>query len=119
MLVSVTYSRVRSLLALPRFASLAVASMTSAQQADGNRGARPFLMGPLRWCTITAWDSEAHMLAWVRGPAHREAMKASRALVADTAFLRLENTDYDDVSTARAKAMVREALAARVARAGA
>jgi heme-degrading monooxygenase HmoA len=72
--VSLTRLRVRSVRFLPLFAMHAIRSNRQVQRAPG------FLAGSLlpdrKWTfwTMTAWDSEAAMRAYMIGGAHKRAM---------------------------------------------
>lgn len=87
-LVSVTYLRLRGLSALPPFLRLSGPSIREARSAPGNRGVRTRARGPLSWYTMTAWEDEEAMKAYVRGPAHLDAMRATRDLTVGTAIRR-------------------------------
>jgi hypothetical protein len=102
-MVVVTEAKVKSVLHLPGFLVHAVRSMVQAQSAPGNLGARVFLRGPLRWCTVTAWQDEAAMVRYVRSGAHLAAMKRSKRLVAWSVFARCSGLSFADVDTALAR----------------
>jgi hypothetical protein len=55
----------------------------------GNTGVRIIARTPLTGYTMTAWDDEDAMAAFVRGPAHREAMRATRHVTTATRFDRI------------------------------
>lgn len=45
---------------------------------------------PLIWHTLTCWTDEASMRAFVRAPAHREAMAHTGELATESRFARFE-----------------------------
>ncbi|MEZ4300345.1 MAG: hypothetical protein R3B70_35700 [Polyangiaceae bacterium] len=94
MLVVATLSHVRSIFVLPRFFGLARRCVAAAEASPGNRGVRIKVQSPLRWATITGWDDEAAMIAFVRGPVHMAAMRETRAVSRQNFFARF-TTDQD------------------------
>ena len=80
LLISITHLRVRSVRLLPEFLRHSNASIAAASAAAGNRGVRARPGGVHDWYTMTAWDDEASMMAFVRGPVHLEAMRSFRRL---------------------------------------
>jgi Domain of unknown function (DUF3291) len=72
--VSVTRLRIRSWRFLPGFALMALGSQKQVQSAVGFRGGA--LLPDRRWTfwTLTAWDSEADMRAYMTTGDHRRAM---------------------------------------------
>lgn len=108
--VVITEARVRSWAQLVPFAGHATRSFVQAQATEGCLGQSMFLRGPLRWCTITAWQSDAAMRAYVRSGAHLEAMRATKDLVAATRFARLPHVP----GTWPTVLMAREALDASI-----
>ena len=88
-LAALTYTRARGLRTLPAFLRLSLASIRAAQRAPGNRGVRFRARSPLDWYTVTVWEDEEAMVAFVRGEAHMEAMRATRHLTQATRFARV------------------------------
>lgn len=72
--ISVTRLRIRSLRFLPAFAFDAVRTRNQAAEAAGFLGGS--LLPDRRWTfwTLTAWDDEASMRAYMLGGSHRTAM---------------------------------------------
>jgi heme-degrading monooxygenase HmoA len=72
--ISITRLRVRAVRFLPGFALLTLRSQRQVQASEGFRGGS--LLADRRWTfwTMTAWDSEDHMRAYMTTGAHRTAM---------------------------------------------
>lgn len=80
MLICVTQINLKHLGKFFSFIPHAFKTMAQAQQAKGNQHATAKMGGWLKVCTLTAWDSEEAMYAYVRDGAHLKAMKASTKL---------------------------------------
>jgi len=72
--ISVTRLRLRSPWFLPHFGWLALRSQRQVQAADGYRGGALLPDAKLTFWTLTAWDSEAQMRAYMTAGDHRRAM---------------------------------------------
>ena len=72
--ISVTRLRLRRAWFLPHFGLLALRSQRQAQAADGYRGGALLPDAKLTFWTLTAWDSEQHMRAYMTAGEHRRAM---------------------------------------------
>lgn len=72
--VSVTRAKMRSLWFLPGFAREALRSTDQVQDAEGFQGGALLPQGLLAFWTMTVWDSEASMRAYMLSGPHRRAM---------------------------------------------
>lgn len=73
--VSITGLQLNSLLHLPAFMWHAVRSMNQAQKAPGNISVDARSINGVRH-TLSVWQSEADMRAYIKSGAHLKAMKA-------------------------------------------
>lgn len=72
--ISVTRLRLRSFLYLPAFFWHAIPSMAQAKQAAGNLQTVTRRQGTTVFWTLTVWEDEASMRAYMTSGAHRQAM---------------------------------------------
>jgi hypothetical protein len=72
--VSVTRLRLRSPLYLPLFLSHAIPSLRQAKQATGNLQTTTRQQGIRVFWTLTVWQDEASMRAYMTSGVHRQAM---------------------------------------------
>ena len=73
-LVSVTRARIRRIWSFPPFALAAVASLQQARATAGFRGGSVCPDRRLTFWTLTVWESEDAMRAYMLSGAHRAAM---------------------------------------------
>lgn len=73
-LISVTRLRIRSIRFLPMFIWDSIKSDKQAKRASGNLGSTLRAQSTTVFWTLTAWEDEASMRAFMRSGAHREAM---------------------------------------------
>ncbi|NWF60629.1 MAG: DUF3291 domain-containing protein [Fischerella sp.] len=73
-LISVTRLRLRSVRYLPSFLWESLLSVLQAKRASGNLKTRLVRDANLAFWTLTAWESEAAMRAFMTAGAHRRAM---------------------------------------------
>jgi heme-degrading monooxygenase HmoA len=74
MLISVTRLRIRSLRYLPEFFFYTFRSVRQVKRAPGNLGLRLLRDADRTFWTLTAWQDEAAMRAFMFASPHREAM---------------------------------------------
>lgn len=79
MYVSVTGLRVKSVWHLPRFWWHALRSFRQAQQAEGVISVAVRNVDGVQH-TLTCWPTRKHMLAFMRGGAHLQAIRAFREI---------------------------------------
>jgi hypothetical protein len=72
--ISVTRLRLRSIRYLPFFIWLSVFSLLQAKRASGNLKTRLVQDARLTFWTLTVWESEVAMRAFMMGGTHRQAM---------------------------------------------
>ncbi|MDB5641706.1 MAG: hypothetical protein JWN07_1023 [Hyphomicrobiales bacterium] len=77
--VSITGLQLRSRRHLVRFWWHAIRSMTQARRAPGNRSADARIIAGVHH-TMTLWDDEAAMRAYLRSGPHLQAMRAFREI---------------------------------------
>lgn len=73
-LISVTRLQLRTWRVLPGFLSMTLGSWRQAQQAPGNLGVRLVREAGLIFWTLTAWEDETAMRAYMTTGNHRQAM---------------------------------------------
>ncbi len=72
--VSVTGLKLKSIWHWPQFAWFAVRSMNQAKRVAGNISAQARSVNGIQH-TLSVWQSQAHMRAYLKAGAHLEAMK--------------------------------------------
>lgn len=72
--ISVTRLRLRSIFYLPAFFWHAIPSMSQAKRATGNLQTITRQQGATVFWTLTVWEDEASMRAYMTSGAHRQAM---------------------------------------------
>ncbi len=77
-LIAVTRLRLRSLRYLPRFAWLAFRSRSEANRTPGHLATRVLNDARFTFWTMSAWDNESSMRAFMLNGAHRVAMRLLR-----------------------------------------
>ncbi len=77
--ISITGLKLKSFFHSPRFWWLAIRSMRQAMQAPGNISASNRTINGIHH-TLTVWDNEAAMRAYLVQGAHLQAMKAFRSI---------------------------------------
>jgi hypothetical protein len=87
-LAVVTEIRLRSWVQVPALLSVSGPLIEHARTLPGNHRAEPRPTGVRNWCTLTCWDDEAALLAFVHGAPHREAMQRSAELSESMRFAR-------------------------------
>jgi hypothetical protein len=75
MYISITGLKPKGIISFFRFWRLAIPSFAQAQSAEGILFSQVKRKGGYQ-CTLTAWESRDHMLAFMRSGAHLKAMKA-------------------------------------------
>lgn len=73
-LISVTRLRLRSPLYLPAFFGYAIPSTAQAKRAPGNLNTRTRRRAKNAFWTLTVWESETAMRAYMNSGSHRQAM---------------------------------------------
>lgn len=99
--VSVTGLRLRAFWHAPRFWRLAVRAMAEAKTAPGNISALARSLKGVHH-TLSVWESEADMRAYLTAPRHLAAMKGFRAIATGETIGYLADTPPD-----RAEALAR------------
>jgi quinol monooxygenase YgiN len=96
--VSITGLRLKSSLHVIRFWHLAFASMRQALKAPGNLRAEAHTINGVHH-TLTVWESEAHMRAFLMTGAHLKAMKLFRKIATGKTigYLSQEVPEWHDV----------------------
>ena len=102
-LASVTRLRLRSARHLLGFFRHAARSLKAARGAAGNLGAEVRRTKRLAFWTLTVWESEEAMRAYVKAPPHREAMAKLAGWCDEAAYTRWRHEgetppDWDDAA---------------------
>ncbi len=88
-IVVATLAVVRAPWLVPPFVRLSARCVRQALEAPGNAGAEVRARSPLTWCTLTGWESEDDLRAYVRSGDHAVAMAQTARFLRSSRFARL------------------------------
>ncbi len=94
MLVSLTRLRLRSVQHLPAFIWHAMPSGMQARRASGFRGMRVLADRRLTFWTMTGWDDQAAMRAYISAGAHKLAMRRLADLCDEASYVRWDDLAF-------------------------
>jgi quinol monooxygenase YgiN len=96
MIAVITKMRVKHFYMLPQFFRHAIPSATAAHKAAGVHQVSTKAIGWHTHCTLTVWESEAAMRAFVTSKPHIEAMRAAGKMTASSSFAHWETDHIPD-----------------------
>ena len=94
MLIVVSIAQVRTARVLPEFVRMSGRALDAARRSPGNCGAAVRARRPLTWWTLTGWDTESAMLAYVQDVAHADAVRNAERLLSAWRFQHFQADEF-------------------------